>query len=139
MPRSSQWPSTVTCTFGLAIILLAFLTTRQLFPDDRFLAPASEIAEPFLLVARDDAVLDRIVDEYEPVVAGIENDIDEIEDSLFAGESNVSQRIYELARKHCGQQPTWRVSLDVLLFYVFFEAMLIPMYFMIGRYGGARR
>src|SRR5271170_1467579 len=28
------------------------------------------------------------------------------------------------------------VSLDVLLFYVFFEAMLIPMYFLIGGFGG---
>jgi NADH-quinone oxidoreductase subunit M len=31
------------------------------------------------------------------------------------------------------------VSLDVLLFYVFFEAMLIPMYFLIGGFGGAGR
>ena len=29
-------------------------------------------------------------------------------------------------------------ALDVLLFYVFFEAMLIPMYFLIGGFGGAR-
>jgi NADH-quinone oxidoreductase subunit M len=28
------------------------------------------------------------------------------------------------------------ISLDVLLFYVFFEAMLIPMYFLIGGFGG---
>jgi NADH-quinone oxidoreductase subunit M len=28
---------------------------------------------------------------------------------------------------------------DVFLFYVFFEAMLIPMYFLIGTYGGPRR
>ncbi|CAM2854358.1 NADH-quinone oxidoreductase subunit M [Mycobacterium intermedium] len=28
------------------------------------------------------------------------------------------------------------VALDVLLFFAFFEAMLIPMYFLIGRYGG---
>ncbi|MDF2144502.1 NADH-quinone oxidoreductase subunit M [Knoellia sp. p5-6-4] len=28
---------------------------------------------------------------------------------------------------------------DVFLFYVFFEAMLIPVYFLIGSYGGARR
>ncbi|MCW2714438.1 MAG: proton-translocating NADH-quinone oxidoreductase, chain [Frankiales bacterium] len=28
---------------------------------------------------------------------------------------------------------------DVFLFYVFFEAMLIPMYFLIGSYGGPRR
>jgi NADH-quinone oxidoreductase subunit M len=31
------------------------------------------------------------------------------------------------------------VALDVLLFYVFFEAMLIPMYFLIGGFGGANR
>jgi NADH-quinone oxidoreductase subunit M len=28
---------------------------------------------------------------------------------------------------------------DVFLFYVFFEAMLVPMYFMIGRFGGPQR
>ena len=31
------------------------------------------------------------------------------------------------------------VALDILLFYVFFEAMLIPMYFLIGGFGGAER
>ncbi|NVN52469.1 NADH-ubiquinone oxidoreductase chain M [Mycolicibacterium hippocampi] len=31
------------------------------------------------------------------------------------------------------------VSLDILLFYVFFEAMLIPMYFLIGGFGGQNR
>ena len=31
------------------------------------------------------------------------------------------------------------VSLDVFLFYVFFEAVLIPMYFIIGIWGGPRR
>ena len=30
-------------------------------------------------------------------------------------------------------------AIDVFLFYVFFEAMLIPVYFLIGMYGGARR
>ena len=28
---------------------------------------------------------------------------------------------------------------DIFLFYVFFEVMLVPMYFLIGSYGGARR
>jgi len=45
------------------------------------------------------AVADRVVDDYVPVVAGLQNDIDEIEDQLFAGERNVSQRIYELSRE----------------------------------------
>ncbi|WP_330447136.1 magnesium/cobalt transporter CorA [Kocuria rhizophila] len=45
------------------------------------------------------ALLDQIVDDYFPVLSGLENDIDEIEDALFAGQLNVSQRIYELARE----------------------------------------
>jgi len=31
------------------------------------------------------------------------------------------------------------IALDILLFYVFFEAMLIPMYFLIGGFGGDRK
>ncbi|CAB4932302.1 unannotated protein [freshwater metagenome] len=31
------------------------------------------------------------------------------------------------------------LALDVLLFYIFFEAMLIPMYFLIGGFGGTER
>ena len=31
------------------------------------------------------------------------------------------------------------LATDVFLFYVLFEAMLVPMYFLIGRYGGAQR
>ena len=45
------------------------------------------------------AILDRVVDDYEPVVAGIENDVDEIEDDVFDGSPHVSRRIYELARE----------------------------------------
>ncbi|GAB3282521.1 magnesium/cobalt transporter CorA [Sinomonas notoginsengisoli] len=45
------------------------------------------------------ALLDRVVDDYLPVVRGLENDIDEIEDQLFADDATVSRRIYELARE----------------------------------------
>jgi len=45
------------------------------------------------------AILDQIVDEYAPVVAGLENDIDEIEDQLFDGDPDVSRRIYALSRE----------------------------------------
>lgn len=45
------------------------------------------------------ALLDQVVDDYAPVVAGLENDIDEIEDQLFSGDTTVSRRIYELARE----------------------------------------
>ncbi|TFC12428.1 magnesium and cobalt transport protein CorA [Cryobacterium algoritolerans] len=45
------------------------------------------------------AILDQVVDEYGPVVAGLENDIDEIEDQLFDGDQEVSRRIYALSRE----------------------------------------
>jgi len=45
------------------------------------------------------AILDQVVDEYAPVVAGLENDIDEIEDQLFDGDPAVSRRIYALSRE----------------------------------------
>ena len=40
-----------------------------------------------------------MVDDYGPVVAGVENDIDEIEDEVFGGNPDVSRRIYELSRE----------------------------------------
>lgn len=42
------------------------------------------------------AVLDEVVDAYTPVIAGLENDIDEIENQPFGGDRSVSRRIYEL-------------------------------------------
>jgi magnesium transporter len=42
------------------------------------------------------AILDRVVDDYTPVVIGVENDIDEIEDEVFGGSADVSRRMYEL-------------------------------------------
>ena len=44
-------------------------------------------------------LLDHVVDGYEPVIAGLENDIDEIEDEVFSGSPTVSRRIYELTRE----------------------------------------
>ena len=45
------------------------------------------------------ASLDHVVDCYQPVVAGLENDIDEIEDEVFSGSATVSRRTYELTRE----------------------------------------
>ncbi|MFJ6281383.1 magnesium and cobalt transport protein CorA [Arthrobacter subterraneus] len=45
------------------------------------------------------AILDEVVDQYSPVVAGLENDIDEIEDQLFGDDPDVARRIYELSRE----------------------------------------
>jgi magnesium transporter len=45
------------------------------------------------------AILDRIVDGYGPVVAGLGNDIDEIETEVFGSDPQVSRRIYELSRE----------------------------------------
>ncbi|WP_440063933.1 magnesium and cobalt transport protein CorA [Streptosporangium sp. OZ121] len=45
------------------------------------------------------AILDAVVDGYAPVVAGLQNDIDEIEVQVFGNEPGVSRRIYELSRE----------------------------------------
>jgi magnesium transporter len=45
------------------------------------------------------AIMDRVVDDYAPVVAGLEHDIDEIETEVFSGNTGVSRRIYELSRE----------------------------------------
>jgi len=45
------------------------------------------------------AILDRVVDGYAPVVAGLQKDIDEIETEVFRGDPQVSRRIYELSRE----------------------------------------
>ncbi|NLU83746.1 magnesium/cobalt transporter CorA [Rhodococcus sp. HNM0569] len=45
------------------------------------------------------AILDTVVDGYAPVVAGLQNDIDEIETEVFSGDPGVSRRIYELTRE----------------------------------------
>jgi magnesium transporter len=46
------------------------------------------------------AVLDKVVDDYMPVVAGIDNDIQEVEEEVFAtGHGESTQRIYFLKRE----------------------------------------
>lgn len=55
------------------------------------------------------AIMDRIVDDYVPVVDGLANDIDEIEVEVFENQPDVSRRIYELSREvirfHQATQP----------------------------------
>lgn len=59
------------------------------------------------------AIMDRIVEDYVPVVEGLENDIDKIEEKVFEGNPgasrSISRRIYELSREviqfHQATQP----------------------------------
>jgi magnesium transporter len=44
-------------------------------------------------------VLDRVVDDYVPVLDGLQDDIDQIEEQVFEGDSRVSKRIYQLVRQ----------------------------------------
>ncbi len=45
------------------------------------------------------AIVDKVVDDYQPVVAGIDNDIEEVEDEIFGRRSDSTQRIYFLKRE----------------------------------------
>jgi magnesium transporter len=66
---------------------------------------------PFAIVH---AILDRVVNDYEAVVSGIENDIDEIEDEVFGETQNVSRRIYELTREVIGFQRATKPIVPIL-------------------------
>ena len=60
------------------------------------------------------AVFDEVVDEYQPVIAGLENDIDEIENQIFSGDPAVSRRIYKLATEAMAFQRATHPLVDML-------------------------
>ena len=75
-------------------------------------------SDPELLSRGPEAVLyaicDAVVDGYAPVVAGVQNDIDEIETEVFRGEPGASRRIYELTREVVEFQRATRPLLTML-------------------------
>jgi magnesium transporter len=44
-------------------------------------------------------IMDRVVAGYRPVVEGLGNDIEEVEDQVFSGDAGASRRIYQLSRE----------------------------------------
>ncbi|WP_345555692.1 magnesium and cobalt transport protein CorA [Streptomonospora halophila] len=75
-------------------------------------------SDPKLLARGPEAVLygvlDAVVDGYAPVVAGLQNDIDEIETQVFEGDPAVSRRIHELSREVIEFQRATRPLLPML-------------------------
>ena len=67
-------------------------TVRRLLEDD----PDLLAHGPYAVLW---AVLDRVVDDYVPVLEGLQVDIDEIEEQVFGGDAGVSKRIYQLTRQ----------------------------------------
>jgi magnesium transporter len=45
------------------------------------------------------AILDKVVDDYGPVLVGLQTDLDEIEVQVFGGDPKASRRIYQLSRE----------------------------------------
>lgn len=94
------------------------LTVRH--TDRPKLAPVRERLEsdPELLARGPEAVLyamiDFVVDRYAPVVAGLENDIDEIENQVFESDPAVSRRIYELSREVAELQRATKPLLQIM-------------------------
>jgi magnesium transporter len=44
------------------------------------------------------AILDKIIDDYAPVIAGLENDVEQVESTVFRGTAAATERIYKLRR-----------------------------------------
>ena len=63
---------------------------------------------------------------------------DEVDDVAATGKRSVGGYFALILALEAGMVGVF-ASLDVFLFYVFFEVILIPMYFIIGSYGGPQR
>ncbi|MFJ5261786.1 magnesium and cobalt transport protein CorA [Streptomyces sp. NPDC088387] len=79
----------ITVRHGAAPDLSAVRSRMESTPDLLKLGPEAVLY----------AILDAVVDGYLPVVAGVQNDMDEIETEVFRGDPEVSRRIYELSRE----------------------------------------
>ncbi|MBL1099892.1 magnesium and cobalt transport protein CorA [Streptomyces coffeae] len=79
----------ITVRHGAAPDLSAVRTRMESTPELLALGPEAVLY----------AILDAVVDGYAPVVAGVQNDIDEIETEVFRGDPQASRRIYELSRE----------------------------------------
>jgi magnesium transporter len=79
----------VTVRHGEASSLASARQRLEERPDLLKLGPASVVW----------AVLDKVVDDYEPVVSGIEDDIEEVEQQIFDEHSEPTERIYLLKRE----------------------------------------
>jgi magnesium transporter len=94
------------------------LTVRHSATPDLSIVRRRMEADPDLLSRGPEAVLyailDAVVDGYAPVVAGLQNDIDEIESEVFAGKAGVSRRIYELSQEVVQFQRATRPLLEML-------------------------
>ncbi len=89
--------------FGNIAVLLAptfVITVRQKMASDLRDARQRLEQRPELLTAGSSsalwAILDEVVDDYAPVVAGLERDIDEVEATVFSGSVAPTERIYSL-------------------------------------------
>ncbi len=79
------------------------ITVRHADEPDLALVRKRMEEQPELLKHGPDAVLyavmDRVVDDYGPVLDGLQNDVDEIEVQVFQGDPSSSKRIYQLTRE----------------------------------------
>ena len=92
--------------FGNIAVLIAptfVITVRQGVASDLRDARQRLEQRPELLAAGSSsalwAILDEVVDNYAPVVAGLERDIDEVEATVFSGSVAPTERIYSLRRE----------------------------------------
>jgi magnesium transporter len=92
--------------FGNIAILIAptfVITVRQGVASDLRDARQRLERRPKLLAAGSSsalwAILDEVIDDYAPVVAGLERDIDEVEATVFSGSAASTERIYSLRQE----------------------------------------
>jgi magnesium transporter len=99
--------ATESVEFGEILLFVGerfLISVRHGEPTDLRGVRAATEARPDLLRCGPSAVLhaivDRVVDDYEPVITGIEDDVEEVEQEVFSpARANPAERIYELKRE----------------------------------------
>src|SRR6266516_1523892 len=103
-PRSMAWIGLYRPSEEQLLSLARQFALHELAVEDAIVAhqrPKLErYGDTLFVVLRPARYLDDAEEDgYAPVVAGLQNDIDEIETEVFRGEATVSRRIYELSRE----------------------------------------
>lgn len=79
----------ITVRHGVASELTTARRRLEARPDLLNLGPAAGLW----------AILDKIVDDYAPVIAGLDNDVEQVEATVFRGTAAATERIYKLRRE----------------------------------------
>jgi NADH-quinone oxidoreductase subunit M len=126
--------------FGLAISIISFILTLMVYAKFESLNPGFQFVNKILWISNLNISYHVGVDGLSMLLLLLTTFITPL--TLLSSWKSINKKVKEftffMLLLEVGMIGVF-ISLDLFLFYVFWEAMLIPMYFIIGIWGGERR